>query len=108
MRTRSLLLCAVLLMQSAGCGREVAGIAPPPPADAELRELIARWGAIPILPEVPPLNPALTGLGRALFFDKILSGNRDVACATCHSPSARFGDGLALAVGTGGVEVGGR
>jgi cytochrome c peroxidase len=107
MRTRSLLLCAVLLVQSVGCGREVAGIAPPPPPDAELRELIGRWGVIPILPEEPPLNLALTELGRALFFDKILSGNRDVACATCHSPSARFGDGLALAVGTGGVEVGG-
>jgi mono/diheme cytochrome c family protein len=24
-------------------------------------------------------------LGRALFFDKILSGNRDIACATCHT-----------------------
>ena len=23
-------------------------------------------------------------LGRALFFDPILSGNRDISCATCH------------------------
>ena len=26
-------------------------------------------------------------LGRALFFDKLLSGNHDVACATCHLAS---------------------
>ena len=98
-----------LLATSSGCGREVTSVPPPPtPADAELRELIARWGVLPILPEVAPTNPALAQLGRALFFDKILSGNRDVACATCHTARAGFGDGLSLAVGTGGVEVDGQ
>jgi cytochrome c peroxidase len=104
----ALLVCACLLAQLAGCGREVTGVTPPPPPDAELRELIARWGVVPILPQAAPANPALTELGRALFFDKILSGNRDVACATCHSPGTSFGDGLSLAVGTGGVDVGGQ
>ena len=33
-------------------------------------------------------DPALVDLGRSLFFDKVLSGNRDVSCATCHSPLA--------------------
>lgn len=102
-----LLLCACLLAQSAGCGRETTGVLPPPPPDAELRELITRWGAIPILPQVAPANPRLTELGRALFFDKILSGNRDVSCATCHSPRESFGDALALAVGTGAVDIDG-
>ena len=101
-----LFLCACLLAPSAGCGREMTGVIPPPPPDAELRELIARWGVIPILPETPPVSPALTELGRALFFDKLLSGNRDVACATCHTPSTSFGDGLSLAVGTGGIDIG--
>ena len=103
----SLLVGGVLLAQSAACGREVTGVTPPPPPDAELRQLIAQWGVIPILPAVAPANPALTELGRALFFDKILSGNRDVACATCHRARTSFGDGLALAVGTGGVDVDG-
>ena len=105
----ALLLCASLLVQSAGCGRdrEIIGVVPPPPPDAALRDAMARWGVIPILPEVPPINPALTRLGRALFFDKILSGNRDVACATCHSPRTSFGDILSLPVGTGGVDIGG-
>jgi cytochrome c peroxidase len=79
-----------------------------PPLDVQLRPLIARWGILPILPEAPPENPALVSLGRALFFDKILSGNRDISCATCHEPRRAFTDGLSLAVGTGGVEVGGR
>jgi cytochrome c peroxidase len=45
-------------------------------------------------------------LGRLLFFDKILSGNLNVSCATCHHPLAATGDGLSLPVGEGGVGLG--
>ncbi len=48
----------------------------------------------------------LVRLGEALFFDKELSGNRDIACATCHHPSEHGSDGLSLPVGTGGVGLG--
>ena len=40
-------------------------------------------------------------LGRLLFFDKILSGNRNIACATCHHPELGTTDGLALGLGEG-------
>ena len=40
-------------------------------------------------------------LGQALFFDKVLSGNKNIACATCHHPSAFSGDGLPLSLGEG-------
>ena len=69
-------LCVIAT--SSGCGREMTNVTPPsPPPDTELRGLIAQWGVLPILPEVAPANPALAQLGRALFFDKILSGNRN-------------------------------
>lgn len=45
-------------------------------------------------------------LGRLLFFDKILSGNRNISCATCHHPMAGTGDGLSLPVGEGGAGLG--
>ena len=45
-------------------------------------------------------------LGRLLFFDKILSGNLNVSCASCHHPLAATGDGLSLPVGEGGVGLG--
>ena len=45
-------------------------------------------------------------LGRLLFFDKILSGNRNIACATCHHPKHATADGLALGIGEGGVGLG--
>lgn len=56
--------------------------------------------------EVPRQNPAIVELGRALFFDKELSGNRDISCGTCHEPLAHGADGLSLAVGTGGIGAG--
>lgn len=48
----------------------------------------------------------LFALGQLLFFDKILSGNRNTSCATCHHPLAGTGDGLSLPVGQGGVGLG--
>ncbi len=48
-------------------------------------------------------HPAeLVELGRLLFFDKEQSGNRDLSCATCHSPLIATGDGLSTNIGTGG------
>jgi cytochrome c peroxidase len=55
---------------------------------------------------MPAQNPALVELGRALTFDKILSGNRDIACATCHHPLTHGADGLSLSIGTGGTGLG--
>jgi cytochrome c peroxidase len=45
-------------------------------------------------------------LGRMLFFDKILSGNKNISCASCHHPRLGTSDGLSLGVGEGGVGLG--
>jgi len=45
-------------------------------------------------------------LGQLLFYDKILSGNRNIACATCHHPEFGTGDGLSLGIGEGGNGLG--
>ncbi|MEM0987229.1 MAG: cytochrome c peroxidase [Pseudomonadota bacterium] len=49
---------------------------------------------------------ALVDLGRDLFFDPILSGNRNISCGTCHDPSFGTSDGLALGIGEGGDGAG--
>jgi len=41
-----------------------------------------------------------------LFFDPILSGNKNIACGTCHDPVRGTGDGLALGIGEGGIGFG--
>ena len=53
-------------------------------------------------------TPAATTvmLGRDLFFDPILSGNRTVACATCHHPRHASSDGVSLSIGDGGIGLG--
>lgn len=45
-------------------------------------------------------------LGQLLFYDPILSGNKSVACATCHHPTFGTGDGLSLGFGDGGIGLG--
>ena len=45
-------------------------------------------------------------LGQLLFFDKILSGNKNTACATCHHPKFGTSDGVSLALGEGGEGLG--
>jgi len=49
---------------------------------------------------------ALVALGGNLFFDPILSGNRNISCGTCHDPRHGTGDGLALGIGEGGTGAG--
>jgi cytochrome c peroxidase len=49
---------------------------------------------------------AVVELGRLLFWDPILSGEKDIACATCHHPDWAYADGRDLARGTGAVGLG--
>jgi len=45
--------------------------------------------------------PEKVELGRLLFFDKVLSGNQNISCATCHHPLHATSDGLSLPFGEG-------
>jgi len=72
---------------------------------AIIRQLAAGRGIVP-LPPRPYVRPALSKLGQALAFDKVLSGNRDIACTTCHFPVFATGDGKSLSIGQGGIGLG--
>jgi len=50
----------------------------------------------------PPPKKAGYEFGKFLFNSKLLSGDRDVSCATCHLTEKGLADGLPLAVGVGG------
>ena len=45
-------------------------------------------------------------LGMKLFYDKLLSGTRNITCATCHHAMTDTGDWLSLPVGEGGRGLG--
>jgi len=78
---------------------------PPNPTAALVRQLAAGRGVIPMPPK-PYVRPALAELGRMLAFDKILSGNRDISCMTCHLPQFATGDDRHLSIGQGATGIG--
>ncbi|MEM6657107.1 MAG: cytochrome c peroxidase, partial [Pseudomonadota bacterium] len=45
-------------------------------------------------------------IGHQLFYDPILSGNRNISCAHCHHPDFGTSDGLSLGIGEGGRGLG--
>jgi cytochrome c peroxidase len=108
------LLLALLLLAAVGCSsRPKDEAAPPPepeaPADPEaarVRALMNTAGAAPIRPATKQ-SDAKIQLGKWLFWDAELSGNRDISCGTCHHPAAFTVDGLTLPVGTKYVVVDG-
>lgn len=51
------------------------------------------------VPEDNPMTQEKIALGRLLFFDKRLSKNDTIACATCHMPSLAFTDGQPVSQG---------
>jgi len=67
----------------------------------------AAEGTGPLGPEsYHPVDPAKAKIGQLLFYDKILSGNRNIACGTCHHHDHAGTDGLSLGIGEGGKGVG--
>lgn len=56
--------------------------------------------------DFPAHSAAEVDLGRLLFWDKELSGNRNISCATCHHPRFGTSDGLSLGIGEGGIGLG--
>lgn len=69
-------------------------------------ETIADLGALPLTVTHPTANPTSEDkvqLGRFLFYDPILSGNRDVACATCHQPEFNYAEFMETSIGVNGI-----
>ncbi len=62
---------------------------------------------VPITPDMfPAIDAEKSEVGRLLFYDPILSGNRNISCGTCHHHDHFSADGVSLGIGEGGVGVG--
>lgn len=80
-----------------------------PDSDSGTAEAAWSWNLPPSFPppRVPadnPMSAAKVELGRALFYDRRLSGNGEMSCATCHRPELAFSDGRPRAVGITGEQ----
>ena len=56
----------------------------------------------PVVPADNPMSEAKVELGRWLFYDKRLSGNETISCASCHIQALAFTDGKPRSVGSTG------
>jgi cytochrome c peroxidase len=99
-----LLVCIALLGTGCGNKRESSR-----EKQAKTIETIADLGALPLYVTDPvdnPSSPEKVNLGRLLFFDPVLSGNKDVSCATCHQPEFNYAEFLETSIGVNGVGSG--
>ncbi|WP_338868644.1 cytochrome c peroxidase [Spirosoma sp. SC4-14] len=90
----SIIIFCIALIQA--CTNDESTTAIAPAADSSSPPIVA--------PNLITNDTAL--LGQALFWDPILSGDKDVACATCHHPNNAYTDGLDLPLGTNAVGYG--
>ena len=73
------------------------------PSAGELRALGLNTLPPVSMPADNPLTDEKAELGKLLFFDRRMSGNGLVSCASCHFPNAGWGDGNALSLGYPGT-----
>lgn len=103
---RGMLTTAVLVILAGAWWYAQSGMSGKPWTDSEITLIRSLW-----IDNLPPL-PAGTGnavaddlqaaeFGHRLFFDKRLSTNGQVSCASCHRPGLFFTDGLEVAEGLG-------
>jgi len=76
-----------------------------PALEAALRQVTAREQLVPLREPLAGESEQVK-LGKALFFDKLLSGNKDISCAGCHAPAFALTDAIPLSIGTGGKKLG--
>jgi len=97
LRVVGMLASAGLLLAAVACQQQ--GTTP-------VNTLAALPPAAVAAPADNPTTAAKVELGRALFWDPVLSGGKGVACATCHHPALGYADGLALTIGANGQGLG--
>lgn len=56
-------------------------------------------------PHPATASDAVLDVGKTIFFDKSLSKNNEMSCATCHKPELAFTDGLPKALGNKGQSL---
>lgn len=70
---------------------------------------LGRIDALPkdvVHPQSNPFSKEKARLGRLLFYDPILSGEKDVSCASCHHPEFGYAENIELSIGVGGKGLG--
>lgn len=79
------------------------------PVDNQTRDYSATFAPLPtesVYPLNNPFSVEKEALGEMLFWDPLLSGDQNVACASCHHPDFGWADGRQLSIGSDGIGLG--
>lgn len=92
-----MLVCLASSLAQTSCAKEEA-FADEIRADANQPYVFTVPNYFPEPVKMPsnPLTEAGIELGRFLFYEPLLSGNKKISCATCHNQEKAFSDGLVL------------
>lgn len=103
---RILFSAFVLIVIAFSCKKSVSGI---DGVFLESEPYILDYGntlAAPNLPADNPLTKAKVQLGRMLFYEKSLSGDNSMSCASCHNQANAFSDINQFSIGIDGLPGG--
>jgi len=110
MKVLNILISFVLVLALlSSCDKEKEEVVPEPPVEevpdpTPTTVVIPDWVSTTIIGEMPhPENNPLTkegiALGRELFYEKQLSGDNSMSCASCHFQEFNFSDSARFSVG---------
>jgi cytochrome c peroxidase len=106
--TRVGIALTLVLLLSGGCGSERPSMrgspqhGPAGPTPYVIRYPLGLSGESAVIPPDNPMTLEKARLGRMLFFEKKLSLDGSLSCASCHVPEKAFADSERLSVGVGG------
>jgi len=106
-RIEKFLLSVLLMIFLIGCG----GDGKKRKKASTFTKVVTTFSALPKTVKSPldnPSTPEKKTLGKLLFYDPILSGNKDVSCATCHHPDNGYAEFLDISIGPNATGLGSR
>ena len=103
MEWRVPVIAVVSMISLAGCEEPGASAAAP---DAPYTSFFTPIPAVAVFPAGNEFSEPKRALGEFLFWDPVLSGRMNVACATCHHPDHGWADGRLFSIGVDGAGLG--
>ena len=101
---RAGLLWAASLLGVVACRPDADLTAPPAPGPTPYALVVpASLNTTPRVPADNPLTVEGVELGRFLFYEKLLSADNSISCASCHQQDKAFTDGRPFSQGVGGA-----
>ncbi|MCW3122996.1 MAG: hypothetical protein JWQ38_2488 [Flavipsychrobacter sp.] len=95
---------AAIFIGTYACKKEKDAVYNPTALTVEVPAFVKKYvGAMPSPPD-NQLTAEGVALGRMLFYEKLLSNNRTISCASCHEQKNAFDDRRPFSKGTNGAE----